>query len=150
MKDSSLPPVDQNAAMFFDRVVIDNEYGGLAFEEEGLRCSRLFSDPKKKVLIMGSHGVLAIGSNVADTFNRMYYFERAAENYIRALTTGKPMRVMADHVAEKVARDIENYPGQASRHFEEIKRILDRKSRIMPLDKKTGLTFRCDGELSPS
>ena len=38
---------------------------------------------------MGNHGVLIFGKNVAETFNRLYYFERAAQTYINALQTGK-------------------------------------------------------------
>ena len=36
---------------------------------------------------MGNHGLLILGDSVSDTFNRMYYFERAAETYIKALQT---------------------------------------------------------------
>lgn len=125
LADSRLLPIDQNSAMFFNRYVIDENYGGLAFEEEGERCAQLFSDPKQKVMIMGNHGVMVIGDTVADTFNRMYYFERAAETYIRALQTGQPLRVLSDAVAEKTAREIEDYPEQAVRHLEELKAILD-------------------------
>ena len=35
-------------------------------------------------------GVMVTGATVAETFNRLYYFERAAETYIRALQTGTP------------------------------------------------------------
>jgi len=125
LDDSSLPPIDQNCATFFDRHVIDDGYGGLAFEEEGERCARLFDDPRKKVMIMGNHGVMVIGDTVADTFNRLYYFERAAETYIRALQTGRSLRVLSDAVAEKTARELEDYPGQAERHLAELKAILD-------------------------
>lgn len=125
LADSSLPPIEQNAAMFFDRVVIDEGYGGLAFEDEGERCARLLGDPKKKVMVMGNHGVMAIGETVAETFNRMFYFERAAQNYIIALQTGRPLRVLSDEIAEKTAREIESYPGQAVRHLAEIRAILD-------------------------
>lgn len=125
LADSTLPPIDQNCAMFFNRTVIDEEYGGLAFEEEGERCADLFSDPKKKVMVMGNHGVLIIGDTVAETFNRLYYFERAAETYIRALQTGKPLRVLPDDIAEKTASEIEEYPEQDTRHLMELKAILD-------------------------
>ena len=125
LADSSLPPIDQNTAMFFDRVVVDEGYGGLAFEDEGERCARLLDDPKKKVMVMGNHGVMAIGETVAETFNRMFYFERAAQNYIIALQTGRPLRVLSDEIAEKTAREIERYPGQDVRHLAEIRAILD-------------------------
>src|SRR5690606_15632907 len=34
LEDSTLPPIDQNTATFFNRHVVDSHYGGLAFEEE--------------------------------------------------------------------------------------------------------------------
>ena len=125
LADSRLPPIDQNTATFFDRYVIDEEFGGLAFEAEGIRCAGLLRDPKKKTMIMGNHGVMVTGASVAETFNRLFYFERAAETYIRALQTGQPLRVMSDAVAEKTAREIETYPEQDIRHLAELKAILD-------------------------
>ena len=104
LADSTLPPIDQNSAMFFNRHVVDGHYGGLAFEEEGERCSQLLSDPKVKVMVMGNHGILVIGDTVADAFNRMFYFERAAETYIKALWTGRPLRTLSDEIAEKAAQ----------------------------------------------
>lgn len=125
LADSSLPPIDQNTATFFNRYVIDDQFGGLAFEEEGMRCASMLQDPKIKVMIMGNHGIMILGNTVAETFNRLYYFERAAETYIRALQTGRPLRVLSDEIAEKTAQEIEDYPGQAIRHLEELKLILD-------------------------
>jgi ribulose-5-phosphate 4-epimerase/fuculose-1-phosphate aldolase len=125
LSESELPAIDQNTAMFFNRTVIDKEFGGIALEEEGERCAQLFSDPKKTVMIMGNHGVMVIGQTVAETFNRLYYFERAAETYIKALQTGRALRLLSDEIAEKTAQEIEDYPGQADRHFEELKAILE-------------------------
>jgi ribulose-5-phosphate 4-epimerase/fuculose-1-phosphate aldolase len=125
LQDSRLPPIDQNCCTFFNRVVIDDDYGGLAFEEEGARCAKLLTDPKQKVMVMGSHGVLVIGDSVGETFNRLYYFERAAETYIRALQTGLPLRRISDEIAEKTARELEAYPEQDQRHLAELKAILD-------------------------
>ncbi len=125
LADSNLPPIDQNTATFYDRYVIDDHFGGLAFEEEGERCAAALSDPKKKVMIMGNHGVMVIGDTVAEVFNRLYYFERAAETYIRALQTGQPLRVLSHEIAEKTARELEEYPEQDTRHLAELKAILD-------------------------
>ncbi|MGI9371443.1 MAG: class II aldolase and adducin N-terminal domain-containing protein [Hyphomicrobiales bacterium] len=125
LQDSTLPPIDQNSAMFFERYVIDNDYAGLAFEEEGERCAQLFADPKVQVMIMGNHGVLVIGATVAETFNRLYYFERAAETYIKAKWTGEPLRIMSDEIARSVAHEVETYSPFADGHFGELKAILD-------------------------
>jgi ribulose-5-phosphate 4-epimerase/fuculose-1-phosphate aldolase len=125
LADSRLPAIDQNTAMFFDRVAIDEHYGGMAFEEEAGRCVGLLSDPKVGTLIMGNHGVLVVGATVAETFNRLYYFERAAETYVHALQTGQELRVLPDAVAEKVAREWEAYPMFAEAHLAELRAILD-------------------------
>ena len=125
LQDSRLPPIDQNCATFYNRIVIDDHYNGLAMEDEGNRCAALFSDPKHKVMVMGNHGILVIGDSVADTFNRLYYFERAAETYIRALQTGMELRIIPDDIAEKTAQELDDYPGQAQQHLDELKAILD-------------------------
>ena len=125
LADSNLPAVDQNACMFFNRYVIDESYGGLAFEKEGERCAALFDDPKKKVMIMSNHGILIIGATVAETFNRMFYFERACQTYLLALQTGQKLRILEDSIAEKTAQAIEDYPEQDSRHLAELKTILN-------------------------
>jgi ribulose-5-phosphate 4-epimerase/fuculose-1-phosphate aldolase len=125
LADSRLLPIDQNTATFFNRVVIDESYGGLAFKEEGVRCAAMLTNPKHKVMVMGNHGVLIIGQSVADTFNRLYYFERSAETYIRALQTGQKLRVLSDEIAEKVASEMDVYPDQAGRFLTEIQAILE-------------------------
>ncbi len=128
LADSRLPPIDQNSAMFFNRHVVDEAYGGMAFAEEGARCAHMLADPKITTMVMGNHGVLIIGKTVAETFNRLTYFERAAETYIRALQTGRPLRVLSDDIAEKTAQEWEAYPGGADFHLREIKALLDEES----------------------
>lgn len=125
LADSRLPAIDQNTAMFFGRHVVDDHYGGMAFEEEGARCAHMLADPKITTMVMGNHGVLVIGQTVAEAFNRLYYFERSAETYIRALQTGKALRVLPDAIAEKTAQEWEAYPGFAEAHLRELKAILD-------------------------
>lgn len=125
LADSRLPAIDQNSAMFHGRHVVDDAYGGMAFEEEGRRCAALLADPRITTLILGNHGVLVVGQSVAETFNRLVFFERAAETYIRALQTSRPLRVLPDAIAEKTAREWEDYPGYAEAHLREIKALLD-------------------------
>jgi ribulose-5-phosphate 4-epimerase/fuculose-1-phosphate aldolase len=125
LADSRLPPVDQNSAMFFGRHAVDEGYGGMAFEAEGERLARHLADPKVKTLVLGNHGVLVIGATVAEAFDRLYYFEKAAETYILALQTGRPLRVLPDAVAEKTAQEWEDYPPTAAAHLAELRAILD-------------------------
>ena len=122
-----MPPIDQNCATFFNRYVIDEDYGGLAFEDEGKRCAKLLDENEKNILIMGNHGIVVLGETVATTFNRLYYFERAAKTYSLALQTGKSLRIMSDELAERTAQALEEYPEQGIRHFAEIKTILSKQ-----------------------
>lgn len=124
LAESHLPAIDQNSAMFFGRQVVDDAYGGMAFEEEAARCASLMADPKVSVMIMGNHGVMVVGASVAAAFNRLYYFERAAQTYVMALQTGRPLRVLSDAVAERVAQEWESYPGFAEDHLREVQAIL--------------------------
>ncbi len=127
LEDPSLPPIDQNAAAFWDRVAVDAEYGGFALDDEAERAVQSLADPRRKVLLMAHHGVMVIGHSVADALNRLYYFERAAETYIRALSTGKPIRVLSPEVAELTAQQWEGYRGFAEHHLAAIMAILDRE-----------------------
>ena len=43
------------------------------------------------------------------------------------MQTGKPLRIISNEIAEKVARQIDNFSGDDSNHFNEIKLILDKE-----------------------
>lgn len=126
MKDPVLPPLDQNCALFFGRIAYDTEYGGLALDEEAERACGALADPSKKVLVMGNHGIMVIGETVAETFNTMYYFERACEIYIKTLWTGREMAIMSDKIAAQVAVEADSMGIEAHRHLDSIKALLDR------------------------
>ena len=126
MKDPVLPPLDQNCALFFNRIAYDTEYGGLALDDEAERACQALDDPAKQVLVMGNHGIMVVGATVAETFNRMYYFERACEIYIKALWTGRDLAIIADDIAAKVADEAEAYGIEAHRHLDSLKKLLDR------------------------
>ena len=125
LADSRLPPIDQSSAIFFNRQVVDEGYGGLALEAEGARCARLFQDPTVRTMIMGNHGVLFIGETVAEVFMRMYYFERAARTYILALQTGRALRVLPDDVAEVTARQQEGDVQAEAEFMAGMRAVLD-------------------------
>lgn len=123
LADSTMYPIDQNTARYFNRVAVDEGFGGMAFEEEGERCSRLLGD--KPIMMMGNHGVLAAAATVAQAFDDVYYFERAARNLVIAYSTQKDLKLLPDEVAEKTARQWEAFPNFAAKHFRELKAILD-------------------------
>ena len=126
LADSTLPPIDQNAMRFYGRMIIDDGYDGMGLGDEAERVSRAFADnPAKTVMVMGNHGAMLIGSSVADAFDSLYYFEKACETYITALSTGRPLRVASDAVARKTAQQWAEYPGGPVLHFAELRAMLD-------------------------
>jgi len=126
LADPTLPPIDQNSARFFNRVAIDMHFGGIADNaEEGKRLAGALGG--KQVLMMANHGVLVTGRTVAETYDALYYFERACQTLVLAYSTGRPLHVLPDDVAERTARGWEDYAEAATVHFAEMKRVLDAK-----------------------
>ena len=89
----------------------------------------MLQDPSKKVMIVGNHRLLIIGKTVADNFNWLYYFQRAAKTYILALQTSQPLRILTDEIAAKVEKQLKNHPEEGNSHFDELKAILDDEGR---------------------
>jgi ribulose-5-phosphate 4-epimerase/fuculose-1-phosphate aldolase len=58
----------------------------------------------------------------------MYYLERVCQTLVLAYSTGRPLNVMSDAVAEKTAQEWEEYADQSLAHFEEMKGILAKQS----------------------
>ena len=126
LADPGIPPIEQNTARYFRRIAIDLGYGGIADnEEEGRRLVQALCQMKR--VMMGNHGILVVGATVAEAFDDLYYLERACQTLALAYSTGRPLNVMSDEVAERTARGWEDYKDAAVSHFEEMKRILDRK-----------------------
>ncbi|UVJ46545.1 class II aldolase and adducin N-terminal domain-containing protein [Pseudomonas sp. LS1212] len=123
LADSRLPPIEQNSMRFFERVAIDEGFDGMGLGDEAQRVSLLLDS--KPILLMGNHGLLVAAPSIAQAFDDLYYFERACETYITALSTGLPLRIASDEVARKTARQWLDYPGFAEKHFAALMGILD-------------------------
>ena len=78
-----MKPLDNNTARFFNRVAIDRDFGGIADKEaEGKRIAQALGN--HKTLMMGNHGVSCAGDTVAEAFEDLYFFERAAKTLMLA------------------------------------------------------------------
>jgi ribulose-5-phosphate 4-epimerase/fuculose-1-phosphate aldolase len=120
LADPSIHPIEQNSARYFRRIALDLGYGGIADnEEEGRRLVQVLGNMKRAML--GNHGVIVLGATVAEAFDDLYCLERACQTLVLAYSTGQPLDVM------RTARGWEDYKRAAFSHFEEMKRILDRK-----------------------
>lgn len=125
LRDPAMKPIDLNTARFFGRVALDLGFGGMADEtEEGERIAATLGD--KPVLVMGNHGISISAPTVAEAFEYLYFFERAAETLLRAYSSGQPLAVMSDNLAAKTAAEWEPYQDMAFAHFGHWKRWLDK------------------------
>src|SRR4030095_10103152 len=95
-------------------------------DEEGDRLVGLIGN--KSVLMMGNHGVLITGASVAQAFDEMYYFERAAETLMTCYASNRPLRIAPDAVAQNTAQQSLDYHHLAQDHLAEVKAILDREA----------------------
>jgi ribulose-5-phosphate 4-epimerase/fuculose-1-phosphate aldolase len=125
LKDPRMKPIDQNTARFFGSVAIDLGFGGIADEaEEGTRLAKMLGN--NKTLMMGNHGVTFTGDTVAEVFEDLYFFEKAAQTLMLAYASGQPLNVLSDEVAQKTAEGWHEYKGMAFEHFAYLKSTLDK------------------------
>ncbi|MDA9663896.1 class II aldolase/adducin family protein [Candidatus Pelagibacter sp.] len=126
LKNPILPPIDQNTMIFYNRVSIFNEFGGLGFEDESIKMAAALGN--KQHMLLANHGIITTGETIAEGFNYLYYFEKAAETYLTALSAKKELNIVNDEVAEKTAQETSNYPiDLAKMHLDQIKLILDKE-----------------------
>jgi ribulose-5-phosphate 4-epimerase/fuculose-1-phosphate aldolase len=126
LKDPVMKPIDQNTARFFDRVAYDLGFGGIADDsEEGTRLAAALGD--RPVMLMGNHGLTCTAPTVAEAFEHLYFFERAAKTLMLAYASGQPLNVMGDNLARKTAEGWRAYNDSAFAHFEQLKQMLDRR-----------------------
>jgi ribulose-5-phosphate 4-epimerase/fuculose-1-phosphate aldolase len=124
LADPMIKPIDQNTARYFNRLAVDDSYSGMADSaQEGARLARLLGN--KSRLMMGNHGVLVIANSVGEAFDDIYTLERACQTLVQAYSTGQPLKVLPDQVAENTAQDWETITDFSVAHFEEMKRVLD-------------------------
>ena len=127
LKNPTLEPIDQNTMRFYNRIAIYDDFGGLGFEEESNKMAAAIGNNRS--MLLANHGILTVGETVADAFDELYYFEKACETYIAALSTNKELNLVEPKIAEKTAQEWENYPiNMGEQHLKAIRLILDNEN----------------------
>ncbi|HTH97053.1 MAG TPA: aldolase [Stellaceae bacterium] len=114
----------QTALKFYDRIVTDEDYGGLVLDEsEGDRIAAAMGTAD--VMFMKNHGVMVIGPTIAEAWDDLYYLERAAEAQVKAMSTGRPLKPIPEALARKTHEQIRAADAESARmHLESVKRRL--------------------------
>lgn len=127
LKDPTIHPIDQVTARWYKRLAYDLSFGGIAIEEaEGARIAASVGD--KPAVMMQNHGVTTFGATVAEAWDAMYHLERGARTMVLAYSTGQPLAIMPDALAEDTAAEWQTYKQAEFAHFAEMKRLLDREA----------------------
>jgi ribulose-5-phosphate 4-epimerase/fuculose-1-phosphate aldolase len=116
----------QTALKFYGRVAVDEHYNGLALDAtEGDRIAAAMGDAD--VVFLRNHGVIVTAPSIAMAWDELYYLERAAEVQVKAMSTGRSLRVITPDLARKT--QVQMRPGDpesARLHLEAVKRLLMR------------------------
>jgi ribulose-5-phosphate 4-epimerase/fuculose-1-phosphate aldolase len=114
----------QTALKFYGRTAVDDVYNGLALDtDEGDRIAAAMGEAD--VVFLRNHGVLTVGPTIAETWDDLYYLERAAEVQVKALSTGRALLAVDPEVARRTAAQMRAGDRESARlHLESIKRVL--------------------------
>jgi ribulose-5-phosphate 4-epimerase/fuculose-1-phosphate aldolase len=118
-------------AVGFAGLMASCDYSGFALDSgEGRRMAAALGN--KAVLLLRNHGVAVTGVSIADAFNTLYFFERAAMTQILAQSSGQKLRLVPETT---LSLTVEQYATSAKvegqdridLHFAALKRMLDRQ-----------------------
>nr|WP_315225974.1 class II aldolase/adducin family protein [uncultured Limnohabitans sp.] len=129
LKDNRLLAATQTAAFFHERIAYDDTYTGLAASlNEGERLASLLQN--KSVMFLKNHGVITVGDTVAQAYRLLYKLEKACKTQVLAMSTGRPINILEEHVIDNVrtpSKDDRHSRSERERlYFEAMMRVLDR------------------------
>jgi ribulose-5-phosphate 4-epimerase/fuculose-1-phosphate aldolase len=116
--------IGQTALKFYGRTVVDENYNGLALDDsEGDRIANAMGDAD--IVFLKNHGVIVTGPTIAETWDDLYYLERAAEVQLKAMSTGRPLHDIAPHIARRTYEQMRAGDAASARaHMDSLLRIL--------------------------
>lgn len=124
LKGARLLPVVQEAMMFYDQIVYDDNYAGLALNStEGDRVAALLGD--KRAIFMRNHGPIVVGRDIGEAFYSLYYLEQACRLQLLAMQSGLPLAPVSDIIARGVMEDFQSVVAYGDLFLTAIKRVLD-------------------------
>jgi ribulose-5-phosphate 4-epimerase/fuculose-1-phosphate aldolase len=81
--------------------------------------------------MLGNHGVLVLGDTVPQSFERLYFLERASQAQVLARSTGRALNTIPEEVVRATAAQFSSGAevggrDRADMHFDALRRMLDR------------------------
>ncbi|EIE24287.1 arad-like aldolase/epimerase, partial [Coccomyxa subellipsoidea C-169] len=91
LEDFELPMIHQNSLRFYNDIAYDTYDGLVLTQAEGDRLAKALGN--KRVLIHRNHGIMVCAETVHEAFDAMYYLEQAARVTVKAMSTGRPLKI---------------------------------------------------------
>ncbi len=125
-QQEGLLPLNQHSMRFTDRIAY-HDYMGVHFtDDERQSLQRSIGD--KQVMVLRNHGLLVAGPSVPQSFDLMYYLERACQLQVRLQSTGAPIIRPSRDVALQVAKSFERPSRQSvTKAWTALIRMLERE-----------------------
>jgi ribulose-5-phosphate 4-epimerase/fuculose-1-phosphate aldolase len=126
--EEGLQPCNQWSLQFHNRIVY-HDYEGIALDLD--ERSRLVADlGQANAMILRNHGLLTVGSSVAEAFILMHNLERACRVQVTIQSTGRPIHPVSPEVADLTARQYEGgdsnrLAGLIAREWTALLRLLE-------------------------
>lgn len=126
VEGGKLEPASQNALRYYGRIGYEEEYNGLVSDEaSGDRlCHKLQG---ADILFLANHGVIVTGDTVANTFDDLYYLERACMLQLIAQGTGKVFRRVPHAIASATVKLMVEDRAQSIAMLAALQRMLDKE-----------------------
>jgi len=126
LKGGRLQSVVQEAMMFHDQIVYDDEYSGLALDTaEGERVAKLLGD--KEVIFMRNHGPMVVAPDIGQAIYSLYHLEQACRLQLLAMQSGQPLAPVSDRLARPVMEAVHSVHAYGNTFLSAIKRVLDKE-----------------------
>ncbi len=126
LKGGRLQSVVQEAMMFHDQIVYDDEYSGLALDTaEGERVAKLLGD--KEVIFMRNHGPMVVAPDIGQAIYSLYYLEQACRLQLLAMQSGQPLAPVPGRLARPVMEAVHAVHAYGNTFLSAIKRVLDKE-----------------------
>ncbi|MEO7371321.1 MAG: class II aldolase/adducin family protein [Ilumatobacteraceae bacterium] len=122
--------LSQNSMLFHGRVA-NLAYGGLVDAvTEGMRFGEVIGD-EITVVMLSNHGVMVIGEDIADAWQKLYFFERASQVQVLAQSTGQPLVRVSDAIAEHTAAQWLKEAPKAPVQFAAVQRVVEGSTSLL-------------------
>lgn len=124
IENGRLEMAHQTALRYWGRLAYEDFYGGLAHSSEAGQevVAKQAEDKSADVIFLAHHGIVVGGPDVATAFDDLYYLERACQQQVLAMSTGKPLKLIPDNICGHTAGQFqENLVHYANVHLEALK-----------------------------